>query len=149
MVLSPLTTALVVVVWFLIRAQIKSFADALNSKVCMVDVEKILAEKIKTSEAWSGVTFVLSKLFDQYTVSAELNHTTLVKQVSDLASEVSRNRDSVISELQLGFAGVRVELTNIRKVASDNNLEMWRDRGRGSSRDVNVNVNKDRNGNDE
>src|SRR4030042_1531364 len=65
--MTIITTILVPVVGFLLRMQLNSFLKILESKVDIGDVEKVISERIKKSEDWSGVTFVLSKLFEQYT----------------------------------------------------------------------------------
>jgi len=137
--LSPITTALVVVVWWFLRRQINEFATALNSKLSVDQVERIVVQKIQASEDRSDLTFVLTKVFEPYRmetketikefmtemkVTSENNY----KEHGEIRNAISNNRDTVIKELQDSFAGVRTELTNIRKVASDSMLELSKER---------------------
>ena len=135
--MTIITTILVPVVGFLLRMQLNSFLKILESKVDIGDVEKVISERIKKSEDWSGVTFVLSKLFEQYTgetkdrlKEAVLFATEAKKENYEehnaIRIEVGHNKDAVLLEIQTGFSDIRNELTNIRKVASDSLLQIAR-----------------------
>jgi hypothetical protein len=139
--LTVITTLLVPLVGFLLRYQLNTFCKVLESKVDAVDMEKMIAEKIKKSEDWSGVTFVLSKLFEQYTTETRDQVKTAVLFSSEakkenynehlmLRTEISKNRETVLSEIQTGFSGLRLELTEIRKVQSNSMLELAKERRR-------------------
>ena len=141
--LTIVMVVLVPLVGVLLRMQINNFVKILDSKVDAGDVDKVISERIKKSEDWSGVTFVLSKLFEQYTVetkdhlkayslfSAEAKKENY-EEHNALRTEIARNKDAVLLEIQTGFSGIRAELTNIRKVASDQLVELLRDRNRGN-----------------
>ena len=139
--LSPLTTALVVIVWWMIRRQINEFSAALADKPSLEKVEQLLSYKIRISEDRSDLTFVLTKVFEPYRMETKetikdfmiLMQTVKKENYEEhtmIKNSISANKDSVIKELQDGLAGIRNELINIRKVASDSMLEVVRERGK-------------------
>ena len=141
--LTIIMTVMVPLVGVLLRVQIQSFIKILDSKVSAADVDKVISERIKKSEDWSAVTFVLDKLFKQYSdeTSKYLESFSLFSAEAKkenynehnvLRLEVSKNKDAVLLEIKTGFAGIREELTNIRKVASDQMIELLRDKNRGN-----------------